>query len=76
MIMNIKDHPILPLDVEAKRSGVGANALWSGPLNTTGYPKGKGSSFGSNGIILSNDKPNACGCPITQRAKGKSNGSY
>ena len=76
MNINVKAHPILPLDIEAKRSGVGANALWNGPLNTAGYPKGKGSSSGKDGIILSNDKPMACGCPITQKAKRRSNGAY
>ena len=75
MIMN-EQHSITAHDVEAKKSGVGANALWNGPFNTAGLPKGQGSSSVKNGIILSNDKPHACGCPITQRAKGKSNGDY
>ena len=76
MNINVKTHPILPLDIEAKRSGIGANALWNGPLDTTGYAKGKGLSSGKNGIILNNDKPMSCGCPITQKAKKNSNGSY
>jgi hypothetical protein len=74
--MNLTQHPITSHDAEAKKSGVGANALWNGPFNTAGLTKGKGDSAGKNGIILNNDKPTACGCPITQKAKGKSNGKY
>ena len=29
---------------------VGENALWEGPLDTTGFPMGKGSSSGKNGM--------------------------
>jgi len=66
-----KKHPMLPLDKEAKASGLGANALWDGPLNTTGYPKGKGSSSGKNGIKLRFDDPPYKPGPITMKAKGK-----
>jgi len=51
----------------------GLNHLWDGPLDTDGYPKGKGSSSGKNGIKLKMD----CGdespmiMPITQRAKSR-----
>jgi len=51
----------------------GLNHLWDGPFDTTGYPKGQGSSSGKNGIKLKFD----CGCggsplePITQRAKSR-----
>lgn len=76
MNINAKIHPITPFDIEAKRSGVGANALWNGPLDTTAFAKGKGSSSGINGIILNNDKPMSCGCPITKKAKGMNNGGY
>lgn len=71
--MNIyeKKHPMLPLDKEAKASGLGANALWDGPLNTTGYPKGKGSSSGKNGIKLRLDDPIYKPGPITMKAQGK-----
>lgn len=58
-------------DKLASDSGVGANALWNGPFNTDSLPKGKGSSSGKDGIILNNDKPTACSCAITQRAKGR-----
>ena len=72
MNVNITKHPITVFDKEAKMSGVGANALWDGPFDTTGYPKGKGSSSGKNGIKLRFDDP-SCGCmmPITKKAKGK-----
>ena len=51
---------------------VGENAVWDGPLDTSGFPMGKGSSSGINGMKL---KLADCGCdslkgPITQRAKG------
>ena len=71
--MNIKTtvHPVTPFDKEAKMSGVGANALWAGPLDTTAYAKGKGSSSGKNGIKLRFDMPSYTPGPITQRAKGR-----
>jgi hypothetical protein len=72
MDLSIKKHPMTVFDKEAKMSGVGANALWSGPFDTTGYPKGKGSSSGKNGVKLRFDDP-MCGCmtPITQKVKSK-----
>lgn len=69
MNINATKHPITPFDKEAKMSGVGANALWNGPFDTTGYPKGKGSSSGKNGIKLRFDQPTHNMEPITQRAK-------
>ena len=72
--MNIKAkvHPLSSFDKEASMSGVGANALWDGPLDTTAYPKGKGYSGGSKGIELRFDNPNYQGpSPITQRVKSK-----
>lgn len=51
----------------------GLNHLWDGPLDTTGYPMGKGYSAGKDGVKLKMD----CPCdsyspePITQRAKRK-----
>jgi hypothetical protein len=71
MNINAKLHPITEFDKEASRQGVGANALWNGPLDTTAYPKGKGSSSGIKGIILNNDKPEYNPMPITQKAKGR-----
>jgi hypothetical protein len=69
MNINATKHPMTPFDKEAKMSGVGANALWDGPFDTTGYPKGKGSSSGKNGIKLRFDEPTCSSGPITQRAK-------
>jgi hypothetical protein len=71
--MNVKAkiHPMTPFDTEAKMSGVGANALWDGPFDTTGYPKGKGSSSGKDGIKLRFDQPSCSPEPITQRAKAR-----
>lgn len=71
MNVNAKLHAITVFDKEADRNGVGANALWSGPLDTTGFPKGKGSSSGKDGIILNNDKPMYKAGPITKRAKAR-----
>ncbi|MFY8170618.1 MAG: hypothetical protein ACOVK2_05835 [Candidatus Fonsibacter sp.] len=71
MKVNIIKHPMDSHDKLAADSGVGANALWSGPFNTDSLPKGKGSSSGKNGIILNNDKPNYLAGPITQRAKAR-----
>lgn len=52
---------------------VGENAIWDGPLSKAGFPMGKGSSSGANGMEVSKAD---CGCgsyklPITQRAKGQ-----
>ena len=52
---------------------VGENAVWDGPLSKAGFPMGKGSSSGANGMEISKA---SCGCgsyklPITQRAKGQ-----
>lgn len=71
--MNIKaiKHPITPFDREAKMSGVGANALWNGPLDTTAYPKGPGYSAGKDGIKLRFDEPSYSAEPITQKAKAR-----
>jgi len=55
----------------ARSKELGIQALWDGPLNTSGMPKGKGRSSGSKGMILNLDKLSASPLPITQRAKGK-----
>ena len=52
---------------------VGESTLWDGPLSKAGFPMGKGSSSGANGMEVSKAD---CGCgsyklPITQRAKGQ-----
>ncbi len=53
----------------------GANALWDGPLDTTGFPMGKGSSSGKNGMKLSMDEPPYSAGPITHKTYIKGNGS-
>jgi hypothetical protein len=69
MKINTTKHPQVPLDREGQLSGLGANAVWAGPWNSEGYPKGKGSSSGITGMIFNNDKPQYHAAPITQRAK-------
>jgi hypothetical protein len=71
MNLDVRKHPITRDDKEAALAGVGANALWNGPFDTTALPKGKGSSSGKDGIIFNNIKPQYDGRPITQRAKAK-----
>lgn len=71
MKINATKHPQVPLDREGQLSGLGANAVWAGPWNSEGYPKGKGSSSGKNGMIFNNDKPAYKAGPITSRAKAR-----
>lgn len=71
MNLDIRKHPITRDDKEAALAGVGANALWAGPFDTTALPKGKGSSSGKDGIILNNIKPQYNAMPITEKAKPK-----
>jgi hypothetical protein len=73
MNLNIKKHPMTWEDKEASLQGVGANALWNGPFDTTALPKGKGWSAGKDGIVFNNIKPEYNAQPITQRAKPKFN---
>ncbi len=49
---------------------VGENAVWDGPLDTTGFPMGKGSSSGSKGMQVSRYPCSYSSQPITTRAKG------
>jgi hypothetical protein len=71
MNINAKKHPVVAFDKEASMSGVGANALWAGPLDTTAYPKGPGYSAGKDGIQLRFDQPSYNVEPITQKAKAR-----
>lgn len=71
MNLSTKKHPMTVLDREAKLSGVGANAVWAGPFDTTSFPKGKGSSSGKDGIVFNNVKPVCDPRAITLRAKGR-----
>jgi hypothetical protein len=59
-----------PAVVKAEAGVVGANALWDGPLNTMGFPMGRGSSSGITGMELKKDKPFYKAGSITQLAKG------
>lgn len=49
----------------------GANALWDGPLDITGFPMGKGSSSGKDGMELSKADCKYMAGPITNKAMGK-----
>jgi hypothetical protein len=49
----------------------GANALWDGPLDVTGFPMGKGSSNGKDGMEVSKAGIKYSSAPITQRAKNR-----
>lgn len=71
MNINAKKHPVSSFDKEAAMSGVGANAIWAGPLDTTAYPKGSGYSAGKDGIRLRFDQPSCSDEPITQKAKAR-----
>ena len=51
---------------------IGESHIWDGPLDTTGFPMGKGSSSGAKGMQI---KKYPCKSydlqgPITQKAKG------
>ncbi len=55
---------------------VGESAIWDGPLSQVGRPHGRGSSSGANGMqVLKYPSPYESK-PITQCAKGRSNGAY
>lgn len=54
-----------------KHGSVGENAVWDGPLDLTGFPKGKGSSSGITGMEVSKDMPVYKAGPITMKAKGE-----
>jgi hypothetical protein len=49
----------------------GIDAIWDGPLDMSGMPKGKGASNGANGIqLLAKNAPKFKAGPITEIAKG------
>jgi hypothetical protein len=50
---------------------VGENAVWDGPLSKVGFPMGKGSSSGINGMQVSKYPCSSPKGPITQIAKGQ-----
>lgn len=48
----------------------GFNSVWDGPLDTTGFPMGKGSSSGINGMeVKKYPCKETAGIPITKRVK-------
>ena len=48
---------------------VGENAIWDGPLSKEGFPMGKGSSSGAEGMEVSKYPTAHTSAPITQKAK-------
>jgi hypothetical protein len=77
MIKLIKDimKKTTPAVSKIEEQGItGANALWDGPLDTSGFPMGQGSSSGKNGMKLNQaDVPYSAG-PITSKTYAKGNG--
>tara|TARA_E500000318_G_scaffold16784_1_gene17057 strand:- start:373 stop:579 length:207 start_codon:yes stop_codon:yes gene_type:complete len=66
------DHTIKKLLKKPTLQGqVGESHVWDGPLNTEGFPMGKGSSSGANGMQIKKYpcKSYDLNPPITQRAK-------
>ena len=55
--------------IKAEEGVVGANALWSGPMDTMGFPMVGGSSSGSNPIQDKKAPSMYKAGPITQIAK-------
>jgi len=60
--------------VKAEEGVVGANALWDGPLDTSGFPMGKGSSSGINGMKINQAAVPYSEGPITCKTYAKGNG--
>ena len=54
-----------------KHGIVGESALWNGPLDVDGFPMGKGSSSGKDGMELSKADCKYAAGPITNKAMGK-----
>jgi len=48
---------------------IGESHIWDGPLDTSGFPMGKGSSSGINGMKLKMAKCEYTAGPITQKVK-------
>ena len=65
------DHNIKKLISKPQLEGqVGENAVWSGPLDTSGFPMGKGSSSGITGMKLKMAECKYTAGPITKKVKG------
>lgn len=67
---NMKEKNKLDMGKAQLKGEVGKNALWDGPLDTTGFPMGKGSSSGIKGMQVSKYPTSYKAMPITQIAKG------
>ena len=64
------DHNIEKLISKPQLEGqVGENAVWSGPLDTSGFPMASGSSSGITGMQVKKYPCEHKAGPITQRAK-------
>ena len=64
------DHTIEKLLKKPTLQGqVGESHVWDGPLDTEGFPMGKGSSSGANGMEIKKYPTEYKAGPITQRAK-------
>ena len=65
------DHKISKLLAKPTLEGqVGESHVWDGPLDTSGFPMGKGSSSGITGMQVKKYPSKYKAGPITQRAKG------
>lgn len=65
------DHNIEKLISKPNLEGqVGENAVWSGPLDTSGFPMASGSSSGITGMKLKMAKCSYTPGPITKKAQG------
>jgi hypothetical protein len=75
LIKDIMKKTITPAVSKIEAHGTtGANALWDGPLDTTGFPMGKGSSSGKNGMKVSMAEVPYSEGPITSKTYAKGNG--
>jgi hypothetical protein len=65
------DHNIKKLITKPNLEGqVGENAIWEGPLDTSGFPMSSGSSSGITGMKLKMAKCSYTPGPITKKAQG------
>jgi hypothetical protein len=66
------EHAIDKIKKNPKLSGqIGENAIWDGPLDKTGFPMGKGSSSGKDGMEVSKYPCKYSDQPITNKAMGR-----
>jgi hypothetical protein len=68
IIESLENNKIKVMKNNSKKSS-GMNALWDGPLSTKGFPMGKGSSSGADGMQVSKYPTAYKAGPITQTAK-------